>query len=57
MQNFIYVFSEEDKDLLLELGYDLITSNGDCIFVFANKPDQAFANSAINFVASDILTF
>ena len=57
--NFIYVFSDKDKDALISLGYTLIKSDERAgVFIFANNKDIArFAASDINFVLSSTLTF
>lgn len=53
---FIYVFSEKDKELLEKNGYELIKSNNN-VFVFLNKDQQNFESLPVNGVFSDMLTF
>lgn len=58
VQKFIYVFSEGDRDLLLDKQYALMKSddqNG--VFIFINVGQQEFAHNDISFVLSDTLTF
>jgi len=57
MKNFIYVFTEADKNSLIEMGYSLLHSDGKGIYVFLNKEEQAFAKTSIQFALSDTLTF
>jgi hypothetical protein len=57
MEKFLYVFSEEDKDALLSMGYTLLKSDGKGIYVFANQANQTFALTNVQFVRSDTLTF
>lgn len=61
MPNFIYVFSEEGRDMLLVLQYEMLEcDNKKHIYVFLNKEcqDQDFTkNNDFKFVLSDTLTF
>ena len=55
---FIYVFSDEDKDKLLSLGYTLLQScEQQNMFVFQSNGDMNFLNGDIAFVLSNMLTF
>jgi len=47
MTNFIYAFSEEDRDELLKQGMKQICEmpiSGKITYVFENKPDKVFFN-------------
>lgn len=58
MEKFIYVFSRDDRDTLLEAHYTLLKSDEqDDIYVFANRADIAFALADISYIRSDTLTF
>lgn len=57
MEKFLYVFSEEDRDALLSMGYTLLKSDGKGIYVFVNQANQTFALTNVQFVRSDTLTF
>lgn len=58
MSKFLYVFSEKERDKLLELGYNPIKSDIECgIFVFENQDKLSFSQKAIKAVPSDTLTF
>lgn len=61
---FLYVFSKEDRDALIEEGLSLLKEDADnAVFIF--KADECKDNERINFayrnighcVLSDILTF
>ena len=55
---FIYVFSVEDKNKLLSLGYSLIKSDeNQDIYVFDNSGEFKFSSNDMNFVLTDTLTF
>ena len=55
---FIYVFSPEDRDKLLELGYILLADSHDNkVFIFANKENMAFSDASIKHVVSDVVSF
>ena len=56
--NFIYVFSIEDKNKLLSLGYGLIKSDeNQNIYVFDNVGKSKFSSNDMNFVLTNTLTF
>lgn len=55
---FIYVFSSESKDLLLEHGF--IPAKFDeqnNIFAFHNQETMNFAFGSVSYVLTDIITF
>ena len=55
---FIHVFSTEDRDALLERGYELIKSdekNG--VYVFNNNDQLKFSDLNIDYVLNNIMTF
>lgn len=60
MQKFLYVFSEEDKNWLLQLGYKLFKEDErgeQPIYVFYNKETLLFALDEVDHMFSDVLTF
>ena len=58
MNGFIYVFSDEGRDVLLSQRYELLKSdNAKHIYVFVNKDDQNFACDGVPYALSDTLTF
>ena len=61
MKKFIYVFSEADKDVMIEHGYDLICivpKNGIYVFLSENKCQRNFSMMpAVEHCFSDTLTF
>ena len=58
MPNFIYVFSEEGRDILLAMKYELLKCDKQKnIYVFVNKDRQNFACAGIPYAVSDVLTF
>ena len=58
MNGFIYVFSDEGRDVLLFRRYELLKSdNAKHIYVFVNKGDQNFACDGVPYALSDTLTF
>lgn len=58
MSKFIYVFSEEGKDVLLSRGFELIKANEQKkIYVFLNSERKDFVFARIPYVFSDTLTF
>jgi hypothetical protein len=58
MPKFIYVFSEEEKDKMLELNYEIIKCDKDKhVYVFLNTEHLNFAIEEIKFALSDVLTF
>ena len=57
-KKFIYVFSIDDKNKLLSLGYKLVKPNEDQkIYVFENTGEFKFSAYDTSFVLSDTLTF
>lgn len=58
MAKFIYVFSINERDSLLERGLTLLKSNDAAnVFIFLNDERMDFANENITYVISDTLTF
>ena len=58
MNGFIYVFSDEGRDVLLFRRYELLKSdNAKHIYVFVNKGDQNFTCDGAPYALSDTLTF
>lgn len=58
MGKFIYVFSKEDRDTLLSLGYQLMINNETAsTYVFVNKNQMVFEDLKIKFAVSDSLSF
>ena len=58
MEQFIYVFNSDARDILLGSGFQLVKSddkNG--IYIFANQPTMTFALSQVSYIASNTLTF
>lgn len=56
MEQFIYVFSEEDRDKLLERYYALLKSDDERkVYVFMNRPEMLFTLESISFILSDEL--
>lgn len=57
MKKFVYVFSEKDRDMLLERGIKLVQSDEEKKFyIFVNEPAVNFALGNTSFVLSDTLT-
>lgn len=57
MGRFIYVFSKEDRDALLSLGYQLMIANETAsVYVFVNKNQAVFDDLKIRYAVSDSLT-
>lgn len=55
---FIYVFSDEGRDVLLSRQYELLKSDNDRhVYVFVNKDGQNFACDGLSYVLSNTLTF
>lgn len=57
MKNLIYVFSEKDRDSMVEWGYQLLKSeeNGS-YFIFVNDPEKHYLEcSPFEFAFSDVL--
>lgn len=58
MHGFIYVFSDEGRDILLSQQYELLKSdNIRHIYVFVNKDNRNFACDGVPYALSDTLTF
>lgn len=58
MDRFIYVFSDEARDMLLNRQYELLKSDESShIYAFVNKNDQNFACDGVPYALSDTLTF
>lgn len=58
MKRFIYVFSEDARDVLLAKGYGLLKSDAkNGMFVFENRNDLCFALDSVEHLLSDTLTF
>lgn len=58
MKKFIWVFTEEARDKLLQDNYILIKSDlKNNIFIFENKKEMSFALSSVSYILSDTLTF
>ena len=55
---FIYVFSAEDKNKLLSLGYNLLKyDESQNIYVFNNTGEFRFSSNDMDFVFTSTLTF
>ena len=58
MANFIYVFSTDARDALLNMGYTMLKEDGERgVFVFANEMVQTFSRDEFQFALSNTLTF
>jgi hypothetical protein len=58
MKKFIYVFSGDDRDKMLGLGFALLKSDTvQEIYVFANKETQNYSNMDFSYILSDTMTF
>lgn len=58
MENFIYVFTKNDRDKLLSLGFTMLKSDNDTdTYVFINDGQQKFSTTDIKFALSNTLTF
>lgn len=58
MNGFIYVFSDEGRDILLSRQYELLKSDNDKhIYVFVNNDKQSFACDGFPYALSNTLTF
>lgn len=58
MEKFLYVFSKEDRDLLIADGYTLLKSDDkNDLYVFVNQTNMNFDLIDMTFVRSDVLTF
>ena len=55
---FIYVFSDEGRDILSARQYELLKSDeAKHIYVFVNKDEQNFACDGVPYALSNTLTF
>ncbi len=55
---FVYVFTPEDRDRLLEDGFGFIRSDeNESRFLFANRPDEDYDWGEIPHVFTDVLCF
>lgn len=55
---FIYVMTQNDKDKLEKMGYNLLKSDAEnSIFVFENKHELCFDLNDVQHILSNILTF
>lgn len=55
---FIYVFSTEDKDTLLKVGFTLLKEDArNSIYVFGKNNALTFALADVSYVETDTLTF
>lgn len=58
MNTFIYVFSDEGRDKLIALQYELLKYDEEKhISVFLNKERQYFSDDEFPYALSDTLTF
>lgn len=58
MEKFLYVFSKDNRDLLIAAGYTLLKSDDkNDLYVFVNQANLIFDLADINFVRSNVLTF
>lgn len=58
MTGFIYVFSDEGKDILLARQYELLRSDeSKHIHIFVNKDEQNFVCDGVPYALSNTLTF
>ena len=58
MTGFIYVFSDEGRDILLARQYELLKSDDSKhIHVFVSKGEQNFACDGVPYALSNTLTF
>lgn len=54
MKNFLYVFTQDGRDVLLNAGYVLLSSNvKQNIYIFKNKDELHFSLEHINVIPSD----
>jgi len=58
MSNFIYVFSDEGRDVLLSRQYKLLRSDAKThTYIFANEDRQDFSCDEVPYAMSDTLIF
>jgi len=57
-ENFIYVFSEDARERLLQMQYQLLKRDErNHVYVFVNKTNQNFECDGVDFILSNTLTF
>lgn len=57
MGKFIYVFTAEDKDILVRNGFILLSSDErNKVYIFAAREDMSFCLTNIDHVETDSLT-
>ena len=55
---FIYVFSKDDRDILLKAGFTLLKEDiRNSIYVFDKSNSLTFALTEVSYIESDTLTF
>lgn len=55
---FIYVFSKDDRDVLLKAGFTLLKEDTrNSIYVFGKSNSLIFALTEVSYIESDTLTF
>lgn len=55
---FIYVFSKDDRDVLLKAGFTLLKEDTrNSIYVFGKSNSLTFALTEVSYIESDTLTF
>lgn len=55
---FIYVFSKDDRDILLKTGFTLLKEDTrNSIYVFVKSNSLTFALTEVSYIESDTLTF
>lgn len=55
---FIYVFSKDDRDVLLKVGFTLLKEDTrNSIYVFGKSNSLTFALTEVSYIESDTLTF
>lgn len=58
MEKFLYVFSKDNRDLLIAAGYTLLKSDDkNDLYVFVNQANLIFDLADIYIVRSNVLTF
>lgn len=58
MEKFLYVFSKDNRDLLIAAGYTFLKSDDkNDLYVFVNQANLAFDLADMYFVRSNVLTF
>lgn len=58
MEKFLYVFSKDNRDLLIAAGYTILKSDDkNDLYVFVNQANLAFDLADMYFVRSNVLTF